>query len=112
MPLKPINTKHRLEELKHNPKRAFNFALITLKGRWPEAEPYIMKDASSAVNYAHQILKQPWPEAEPYILKSYNDAIVYTILVKQKKWPELEKIIDGNPRLVQDYNYKTRYLYS
>ena len=57
MPLKPINTKHRLEELKHNPRRAFYFALITLKGRWPEAEPYIMKDASAAVNYSHEILK-------------------------------------------------------
>ena len=112
MPLKPINTKHRLEELKHNPKRAFFFALITLKGRWPEAEPYIMKDATSAVNYAHEILKQPWPGAEPYILKSYPHAIVYTILVKQKKWPELEKIIDGNPRLVRDYNEKTRHLKS
>lgn len=112
MPLKPLKTKHRLEELKHNPIRAFNYALLTLKGRWPEAEPYIMQHASTAVNYANEILKQPWPEAEPYILKSYNDAIVYTILVKKKKWPELEKIIDRYPRLVKDYNYKTRYLYS
>ena len=112
MPLKPINTKPRVDKLKKWPYHAYIIAKEIKKGRWPEAEPYIMKDATSAVNYAHEILKQPWPGAEPYILKSYPHAIVYTILVKQKKWPELEKIIDGNPRLVRDYNEKTRHLKS
>ncbi len=39
-----------------------------IKGRWLEAEPYIMKDPEWAYWYARDIIKGRWPEAEPYIM--------------------------------------------
>jgi hypothetical protein len=45
--------------------------ICVMKGkRWPEAEPYIMRDAIMAVVYARDVIKGRWPEAEPYIRKS------------------------------------------
>jgi len=38
-----------------------------IKGRWPEAEPVIMKNAKMAYWYAKHIIKGRWPEAEPFI---------------------------------------------
>ena len=34
-----------------------------MKGKWPEAEPYIMKDPEIARWYAENVIKGPWPEA-------------------------------------------------
>jgi hypothetical protein len=42
-------------------------------GRWPEAEPYIMKDPYDAYRYAKDIIGGRWPEAEPYIKRSPDD---------------------------------------
>ena len=69
MPLKPIKTKDRLEQLKHNPLAAVKYAWKTLNGSWPEAEPFIMKHPQAAANYAVFNIHKRWPEAEPYIKK-------------------------------------------
>ena len=68
----------QLEKLilaKRNVKYAYGYALNVIQGRWPEAEPYIMKDPEMAYYYALNVIKDRWPEAEPYILKSpyWND---------------------------------------
>lgn len=47
-------------------------------GRWPEAEPYIMKDSYSAYNYAKGVIKGRWIEAEPFIKKDKDDWWKYT----------------------------------
>ena len=70
MPLKPVNTKARLENLKKGPYHAYHIAKDTIKGRWPEAEPYIKNDARWAYFYARDIIKGKWPEAEPVIMNS------------------------------------------
>jgi hypothetical protein len=70
MPLKPVNTKARLENLKKWPYHAFFIAKDTIKGRWPAAEPYIKDDARYAYFYAKDIIKGRWPEAEPVIMNS------------------------------------------
>jgi hypothetical protein len=41
-----------------------------INGRWPEAEPYIMKDSQYVYQYARDIIKGRWIEAEDIILKS------------------------------------------
>lgn len=47
-------------------------------GRWPEAEPYIMKDSYSAYNYAKGVIQGRWLEAEPYIKQNKDDWYRYT----------------------------------
>ena len=46
---------------------AYMYARDVIKGRWPEAEPYIMKDAMISFYYAKRVIKGRWPEAE-YII--------------------------------------------
>jgi hypothetical protein len=43
------------------------YAFNIVGGRWPKAEPFIMKDPQWAYWYALNILKGVWPEAEQYI---------------------------------------------
>ena len=42
----------------------------SIRGRWPEAEPYIKTDSNHAFSYAHDVIKGRWPEVEPVILNS------------------------------------------
>jgi len=107
MPLKPINTKERMQDVKNNPELAFRYAYKVLKKRWPAAEPIIMKHAKAAYNYAHEILKQKrWPEAEPYIIKDPDVAAVYAVNILQKRWPEAEPYIKQSIWALNYYNYK------
>jgi hypothetical protein len=109
MNFKPKRVKERIEVLKKDPKLALEYAGNILRGRWPEAEPYIMKDPESASRYATHVMREPWPEAEPYILKSFVPAMEYAVYTKRKLWPELEKIIDGNPDQVKIYRKLMRH---
>ena len=44
MPLKPIKTKDRLEQIKHNPLQAVEYAWRKFDDRrWPQAEGIIIK---------------------------------------------------------------------
>jgi len=70
MPLKPINTKARIDKLKKWPYHAYYIAKEIKKGRWPEAEPYIKNDARWAYFYARDIIKGRWPEADSVIMNS------------------------------------------
>lgn len=70
MPLKPIKTKDRLEQLKHNPVAAVKYAWKKFDSRrWPEAEPFIITHPEAAANYAIFNTHERWPEAEPTIKK-------------------------------------------
>jgi len=70
---------------------AVRYAAFIIQGRWPEAEPYIMK-SDSAVWYASDVIKGRWPEAEPYIMKS-DSAVWYAENVIEGRWPEAEAYI-------------------
>lgn len=43
------------------------YARYIIKGRWPEAEPNIMKNPKGAYAYARYVIGRRWKEAEPYI---------------------------------------------
>lgn len=66
-----IHEYHDWTPIKHIFKReadtAYHYARYIIKGRWPDAEPYIMKDSYYAYCYAAQVITGKWPEAEPYI---------------------------------------------
>jgi hypothetical protein len=63
--LKPIE-----HIIKKDPVYAYNYARDVIKGRWLEAEPYIITDTYSAYWYACYVMKERWLEAEPLIKKS------------------------------------------
>ena len=76
-----------------DPAQAREYAIGVIKGRWPEAEPYIMKDPGSAYYYATGVIEGRWPQAEPYIMKDPNFAAAYAIGVIKGRWPEAEPYI-------------------
>jgi hypothetical protein len=51
------------------PYMACWYADNVIGGRWPEAEPLIMKEAGYAYLYAIHIIRGQWIEAEPVIRK-------------------------------------------
>jgi hypothetical protein len=66
------------------------------RGRWPEAEPYLMKVPGLAHWYAQDIIKGRWEESEPYIMKNSYWAYRYAVDVMKKRWPEAEEYIKQN----------------
>jgi hypothetical protein len=96
----------------------YQFALHIIKGRWPEAEQYIMTDTYRAVQYAKEILKDRWIEAEQYIMKDPSDAFGYVrdILSRDKEWTSTKGHEHGRWKEAEQYimsdsfwwrNYKT-----
>ena len=85
--------------------------------RWPEAEPYIMKNPKYAFDYAYDVINKEknlgirWPEAEPYIMKSprYAHSYAYNVINKRKdhgkRWPEAEPYIMKSSETAFDYAY-------
>lgn len=79
--------------IKRHAGYASHYAITYLKGRWIEAEPFIMKDPYCAHNYARLVIKDRWIEAEPYIIKEYKAMIYYAQDVIKGRWYEAEEII-------------------
>ena len=106
MNFKPKRIKERLEAFKKDPQMAYYVASAILKQRWPEAEPYIMKDPLYAYNYALRVLnRERWPEAEPYIMKNPRVALYYAHDVIRGRWPEAEPYIKKDPTQWETYRY-------
>jgi len=127
-------TQEELEPIKHiiekNAELASTYARKFTYKRWPEAEPYIMKDAIYAYSYAINILSQDkdwikekghangrWPDAEPFILASKNIFVIRTYAknIIKGRWSEAEPIIMTNlndvikyakDTLAEDPNYQ------
>ena len=85
-----------------NPMKAYKYARDIIKGRWKEAEKYIMEDPSWACSYAKKVInmgKQPeeemirWKEAEKYIMEDPSWAFFYAKDVIKGRWKEAEPII-------------------
>jgi hypothetical protein len=87
------------------------YALRVVGGRWPEAEPIILK-TDDVVYYAEEVIGGRWPEAEPIILNilknpdSGND--IYSVVHYAKdiiggRWPEAEPYIMKDPSLAVYY---------
>ena len=124
MPLKPIKYKSRLDAIKTDAEKAFIYSIDTKHDRWPEAEPYILKNPDIAIKYAAELmpgerwpelekiiindshlaysyalfnLDKRWPEAEPTIMKDAESAYYYATNVLHKRWPKAEKVILNSP---------------
>ena len=82
-----------LEIIKDIPDVALEYSCTVLKRRWPEAEPYIMKDPYVSVSYARDIIKGRWPEAEPYIKYDCSASLLYARDVIKGRWPEAEPLL-------------------
>ena len=79
-------------------------------GEWTEAEPYIMKDPSSAFLYVMYVMERRWPEAEPYIMKDPYSAYMYARYVIEGRWKEAEPYIMKNPFSASNYKEFIRAL--
>lgn len=111
MPLKPIKLKDRLQKIKKHPFDILNFCRYNLNGgRWPGAEPFILKykDPFWALMYARDIIQGRWPEAEPLIMKDAYVASRYAIEVIKGPWPEAERIIKRDAAAWSNYTNKVK----
>jgi hypothetical protein len=93
-------------DLLNDPDAAQLYAMHVIKGRWPAAEPAIMKDASLAFYYARDVIKGRWPAAEPYIMKHKEMALWYAQHVIKGRWPEAEPYIARHPEAAYKYAKK------
>lgn len=90
-----MNKRQRKILDSQDPQRAFWYAYNhNRKGRWPEAEQFIIKDACWACTYAANIIKGRWPEAEETISKVKCYAHIYV-------W----RVIEGQRSAVIETNY-------
>ena len=107
------------------PRLAIDYASSVIGGRWPEAEPMIIKDSlagsadthefnpevarcrladdNSIINYVMKVIRGRWLEAEPTIMKDPYLAYDYARDVIKGRWPEAEPTIMKNPYLAHDY---------
>ena len=109
MPLKPLQTKERLQKIKKDPFDILNFCRYTLNGeRWPGAEPFILKnkDPFWALMYARDIIQGRWPQAEPLIMKDSYLASRYAIEIIKEPWPEAERFIKRDAAAWSIYSKK------
>ena len=96
--------KHETGLLKtRDPARLVTYAERGIKGRWPEAEPIILKDTYAAVGYAEDIIGGRWPEAEPVILQDVDAAVGYAEDIIGGRWPEAEPVILQDVDAAVDY---------
>jgi hypothetical protein len=56
-----------INSIKQSPAYAYRYAKDVLFERWPEAEPYIIKNPLYAAEYAGEVMKTRWLAAEPII---------------------------------------------
>lgn len=86
-----------------NPKKAYNYALNVIKGRWPEGEATIAKHPMWAYLYAKNVIGGRWPEVEPTIAKDPGSAVLYAKDVIKGRWSEGEHAIAKDPYLAHKY---------
>jgi hypothetical protein len=89
--------------LKKSPGTSYDYAMYTLKDRFPEGEPTILKNAFFARMYAFDILKERWLEAEPLIMSEPVEAYFYARDILKDRWIEAEDIIIKDPWSAYSY---------
>ena len=73
-----------------SPEWAYRYVCDVRRTRWPQAEPFIMQDPKWAYWYARKVIGGRWPEAEPHILKDLEWVYWYARDVLKGRWPEAE----------------------
>lgn len=130
---KSLHKELALKRHQRNPYKLCCHAFHVIKERWKEAEPIILKDASSsyvycshfnfrckeaekeilkdpfiAYLYAQFVIKNRWRKAEPSIEKNANAAYMYAKNILKKRWKRAENIIKKDPHWA--YYYATDVL--
>ena len=114
MPLKPINTKERFENLIKNPRGVVTYAQHK-KEPVPELEHIILQDDLAIYWYAYYVLQKRWPKGEQKLLKGSIPwgpmAYIlnrYAQNVMKERWPEAEPdILDDDlerPDYIKHFN--------
>jgi len=80
-----------------------SYAKNAIKGRWPEAEQYILKDLYGINRYLSQIIEGPWPEAEDMISQHADSAYKYAKYFLKKEFPKGEPAILEDPYCAMNY---------
>jgi hypothetical protein len=80
-----------------DPGHAVKYATQVIRGRFPEAEPYILKGNTPFLvyDYAKYVINGPWPEGEHIILQDLYTTMMYIIQVLKRRWPEAETHLKG-----------------
>ena len=100
---KLFKTKEKNILNNQDPSNTVKYAREVLGGRWPEAEPVIVKDGAAAYEYAQRVIKGRWPEAEPVIAKDAMTSQRYARLVIKGRWPEAEPVIIKDAKAAEEY---------
>jgi hypothetical protein len=115
MPLKPINTKERFENLIKTPRGVVTYAQHK-KEPVPELEHIILQDDLAIYWYAYYVLHQRWPKGEQKLLKGTNiwgpSAYIlnrYAQSVMKERWPEAEPVILNDEIERPDYTKHFKY---
>jgi CRISPR/Cas system CSM-associated protein Csm2 small subunit len=115
----PISDEDK-EIIKKNVEFSCEYARVAIKGRWPEAEPYILDYCShdfsqhevdnrhtwqEILDYTESMIKGRWPELETILIKYKNlDQIYeYASRIIEKSWPEAEPILAESSQFAYDY---------
>lgn len=96
-------------QMYENAWQCYKYAVLVIRGRWPEAEPLILKDIPYTVyRYAKDVIKDRWPEGEEVIKNDPRMAYEYATDVVGWKWPEGEEAIRKDPSTWAKYRWFLR----
>ena len=79
---------------------SYQYALEVLGGRFLAGEPAVIQD-KHIIAYAKHIIRGRWPEAEKYLLQRPAAAHRYAVEIVQARWQEAEPHIARSP--AKDY---------
>jgi len=93
-----------------------NYIEKKIGGRFPESEPFIVKNHNDSIQYAERILKKPWNQvkgiddkivkaAEKIISDNFNNRVSYAIFSKKRLNDKFEKILFYNLDTNLTYEY-------
>ena len=109
MPLKPIYTKERFDNLIKDPRGIVTYAQHK-KEPVPELEHIILQEDLAIYWYAYYVLHHRWPKGEQKLLKgteswSPNSFVLnqYAKNVIKERWPAAEPIISEDKSEWADY---------
>ena len=79
--------------LNGEPVCIMDYIRFVVKGRWDEAEDRLAEDAYLSLAYSRDILKRRWKKGEGSIKKDARYSLWYAREVLKDRWPEAEPII-------------------
>lgn len=104
----PLHKKLALKKFEKDPESIYDYALLVIGDRWPEAEHIILRSSEWSYFYALRIIKSRWPEGEKVVKEDPEYAFYYALEVVEGKWESAEPAIAQHPYYA--YNYAKNVL--